>query len=367
MQKKIHQKKYNKTCFVILSLILIAVSNTSFAWQHPVHRLAVKISFDSLTKKCRQTFNLNDLTYGSTESDLHRHLLINRSHKHDRWRIEETYKAALKVAHTEPSLADRRIARAFHYILDQSEPLDRLRDKLDDKWKIDSREVGEDALLRDRTSTQFLVELSRKKIKYSSYNWSDILHEVTLINANFSKVIRNVLETEMSRDEAFVRVQKALADYFISTLALQNHLMHRYCVEKSDEIPDSPRYTCNIKDSSSGVGNLCQSWVKESYSSKDIIIVNEDAWIAGWRPPRGYKKHRFNECPIVMQDAQDGCTSWMNKGIWMNKGMLYFIQTPPYGGGEICLTPKGVARIRSGGGGRHTATPLNKPCDNPSD
>jgi hypothetical protein len=64
------------------------------------------------------------------------------------------------------------------------------------------------------------------------------------------------------------------------------------------------------------------------------------------------------ECPSRENEDPDST---------MNKGMLYFIQTPPYGGGEICLTPKGVARIRSGGGGRHTATPLNKPCDNPSD
>ncbi|MBU0768392.1 MAG: hypothetical protein KJ687_04800, partial [Proteobacteria bacterium] len=66
------------------------------------------------------------------------------------------------------------------------------------------------------------------------------------------------------------------------------------------------------------------------------------------------------ECPSRENEDSDST---------MNKGMLYFIQTPPYGGGEICLTPKGVARIRSGGGAgwRHTATPLNKPCDNPSD
>ena len=355
MHEQINKKKYNKTRFLILSLILIAVCNTSFAWQHPVHRLAVDISFNSLTIKCRQKFNLNDLTYGSTESDLYRHLLINPSHKHDHWRIEESYKAALKVAHTDPSLADRRIARAFHYILDQSEPLDKLRKKLDDKWEIDSREIGYAVLLRDRNRTQFVGELSRNKIKYSSYDWSNIRHEVTLINNGFSKVIEDVLRTARSRHEAYIKVRKALVDYFASTLALQNHLMHRYCVEKSDEIPDSPRYTCNIKDDSGGVSNLCQSWVKESYSRKDIIIVNEDAWIAGWRPPRGYKKHRFNECSIVMQDAQDGCASWMNKG------MLYDVQQGPYGGGRLCLTAEEATRVKND---PNTVkfTPVGIPC-----
>ena len=112
-----------------------------------------------------------------------------------------------------------------------------------------------------------------------------------------------------------------------------------------------------------GLGRNCEIWVKEGESHKDIIVANED-WkksAALWSPPPCYKKLRFDECPIVMQDARDVCTSWMKQG------MLYFIMTPPYPGGEICLTPKGVARIRSGGGGRHTATPLGKPCDNASD
>jgi hypothetical protein len=375
MQKQIHQKKYNKTCFVILSLILIAVSNTSFAWQHPVHRLAAESSFDSLTIKCRQKFNLNDLTYGSTESDLYRHLLINPSHKHDHWRIEKSYIAALEVAHTDPSLADRRIARAFHYIQDQSEPLDTLRKNLYDKWEMDSRNIGYAVLLRDRNRIQFVAELSRNKIKYSSYDWSEIRHEVTLINNRFSDVIKDVLRTARGRHEAYVKVRKALVDYFASTLALQNHLMHRYCVEKNDEIPDSPRYPCNIKDKSAGVGNNCQSWVKESYSRKDIIIVNEDAWIAGWREPRGYKKLRFDKCPIAMQDAQDVCTSWMNNGNSLsgrnqhgttvnanrNQGMLYDLQQGSYGGGRFCLTAEEATKIKND---PHTVkiTPVGKPC-----
>ena len=108
-----------------------------------------------------------------------------------------------------------------------------------------------------------------------------------------------------------------------------------------NDIPDSFRYTCNIKDSSGGVGNLCESWVKEGESNKDIIIVNEDAKLAGWSPPLCYNKHRVDECPIVMQDAQDVCTSWKNQG------MLYDLQQGPYGGGRFCLTPEDATRIKN--------------------
>jgi hypothetical protein len=123
------------------------------------------------------------------------------------------------------------------------------------------------------------------------------------------------------------------------------------------------------------VGNLCQSWVKESYSSKDIIIVNEDAWIAGWRPPRGYKKHRFNECSIVIQDAKDGCTSWMNNKNSLsgrnqngtivnanrNQGMFYDVQQGVYGGGRLCLTAEEATKIKKD---PHTVkfTPVGIPC-----
>jgi hypothetical protein len=131
----------------------------------------------------------------------------------------------------------------------------------------------------------------------------------------------------------------------------------------NNEIPDSFRYTCNIKDDSGGVGNICESWIKEGESHKDIIVKNEDWKIIWSSPPKCYKKQMVGECDIVMQDAQDVCKSWMKQG------MLYSIQTPPFGGGEVCLTPKGVARIRSGGvaGWKHTATPLGKPCDNAID
>jgi hypothetical protein len=128
------------------------------------------------------------------------------------------------------------------------------------------------------------------------------------------------------------------------------------------EIPDSFRYTCNIKDENNDKSNLCEMWVKESESHKDIIIRNKED--EEKKLLLCHKKSQEDvECDIVMQNARDACTSWMNKG-W-----LYFIQTPPYGGGKFCLTPKGVARIRGGGGGgwKHTATPLGKQCDNARD
>jgi len=131
----------------------------------------------------------------------------------------------------------------------------------------------------------------------------------------------------------------------------------------NNEIPDSFRYTCNIKDENNDKSNLCEMWVKESESHKDIIVRNKEEKKKKKLLLCHKKSQEDGECDIVMQNARDVCTSWMNKG-W-----LYFIQTPPYGGGKICLTPKGVARVGGGGGGgwKHTATPLGKPCDNASD
>jgi len=45
-------------------------------------------------------------------------------------------------------------------------------------------------------------------------------------------------------------------------------------------------------------------------------------------------------------------------------GKMYAVQAGPYGGGHICLTGKGVARIKREG---HRIRPLNKPCDNAGD
>jgi len=44
-------------------------------------------------------------------------------------------------------------------------------------------------------------------------------------------------------------------------------------------------------------------------------------------------------------------------------GMLYFIATPPYGGGQVCLSAKGVARLKDS----PVFKPLNKSCDFPRD
>ena len=98
-----------KKLLVLLTLasLLMATATQSFAWQHPVHKLTATVSYNTLTKDCRQHFNYDDLVYGSTESDLYRHLLINPSHKNDHWRIESSFKAALKVADTDRALASR--------------------------------------------------------------------------------------------------------------------------------------------------------------------------------------------------------------------------------------------------------------------
>jgi len=45
-------------------------------------------------------------------------------------------------------------------------------------------------------------------------------------------------------------------------------------------------------------------------------------------------------------------------------GMMYAVQAGPYGGGNVCLTGKGAARIKNEG---HRIRPLNEPCDNASD
>jgi hypothetical protein len=146
----------------------------------------------------------------------------------------------------------------------------------------------------------------------------------------------------------------------------------------NNEIPDSPRYTCYIKDLNiMGLGHNCQSWVKEGASHKDIIVANED-WKKTpdlWSPPPCYKKLRFDECPIVMQDARDVCTSWRNNGNSLsgrnqhgttvnanrNQGMFYDLEQGSYGGGRFCLTAEEATKIEND---PHTVkiTPVGIPC-----
>ncbi len=55
------------------------------------------------------------------------------------------------------------------------------------------------------------------------------------------------------------------------------------------------------------------------------------------------------------------CKKKVSKG---SSGMMYAVQQGPYGGGHVCLTGKGVARIKREG---HRIRPLGKPCDNAGD
>jgi hypothetical protein len=205
-----------------------------YAWQHAVHKTAAAISMETLSKNCRRQFNFQDLIFGSTESDLHRHLLINPSHKKDHWRIKESFQAALKLAGTDRPLASRRMARAFHYILDQSEPDVRLRKRLKRTTGLDFREVGWRTLARELDNgNRFTSRLSRLKLKYAKLNWPQLLREVSKIRLRAEKGLNDAMtappKKKNGEGNSYRILRKSLFDYLTAVIALQNIVMHKYC------------------------------------------------------------------------------------------------------------------------------------------
>lgn len=267
-----------------LTSLLISTATQSFAWQHPVHNLAATISYNTLTEGCRQHFNFNDLVYGSTESDLYRYLLINPSHKKDHWRIKSSFEAALKVADTDRALASRRIARSFHYILDQAEPDVSVRKRLYKITGLNFREIGYKVLNRDHNERNFMLELNRKKVRYSRYGWNEILYEVGIIKRNAEKGIEDALRTSRNHQIAYRVLRKSLSEYFIATIALQSRLMHDYCAKRND-------HSNQTKES------WCRQYADQANSQQNLNL-NQKCRFSGPRWQKNFQAH-YNWCMTV--------------------------------------------------------------------
>jgi hypothetical protein len=234
----------------LIVIMLSLIPSASIAWQHEVHKLAAEKSWNTLHSGCRQHLNFNDLISGSVESDIHRTIFRNPSHKKEHARIQNSYNAALKTVTTDRALASRRVARSFHYVLDQSEPDVSLRKRLARRTGLDFREVGWKVLLRSGSgASDFNRMLTRKKFKYSGYSWERILEEIDKIQRRAEKGIRETIEEHRKGNQRFYNVlRKPVAEYLASTLALQNTVMHRYCIEAA-KIIEAQKKKPNQKES----------------------------------------------------------------------------------------------------------------------
>lgn len=91
-------------------------------------------------------------------------------------------------------------------------------------------------------------------------------------------------------------------------------------VENRNENHDNSRNTCNVKDLSEGESNLCHYYTKWLRGPLDnylvgAYVVNEKTVNDGWRPPAGYVHSRFQECTIVLPQAERACRAANRRGI----------------------------------------------------
>jgi hypothetical protein len=235
-----------KTIFypMVLSVCLLSLllsSQPAWAWQHIHHIQAAKISYNQIPAQCRRQFNLTSLMWGGIEPDKKkdrmnklRKVLINPSHKNDTGRITASYGAALKVADSNRTMATQRIARSFHYILDQSEAEDNLRERLYRTTGLNSRALGLEVLMdiQKGANLYYRRHYPQMALNYSRLTWQGIEAEVRQIRKNMNQAVEKSLQYARSHTpRAQIRsyYQGALSYYLTSILALQNTVMYRFC------------------------------------------------------------------------------------------------------------------------------------------
>jgi hypothetical protein len=228
----------------LLALNIFFSDQKGWAWYHAHHQLSVQTSYQQVPAHCRALFDYGGLWTGGVESDIIRsdRPLINPSHKNDTWRITASYQAALEVANN-PGLSSRRVARSFHYIMDQSEAETNLRKHLQQATGINTRALGYEVLrnIASGTNPYFSQNYARRMKVISSLGMKGVEEEVSDLRNYFNEKVIYATKNLHQPAEAKRFLEETLSYYFTSIIALQNSVMYQFCAEAPRKVQPPPQ------------------------------------------------------------------------------------------------------------------------------
>lgn len=234
-----------KSCITLVVSLLITATSTVdsvSAWQHPFHERAARISQSTLPVK--YIINWNGVFMGTKDPDFRREDCpwINQSHKKDHWRIKASSDAAVKTLrnHVDPTLAGRRLGRAFHYLQDQTEVHPKTRDRFSQVFpRSQFRDTADLVLASIEHHSHGIASgpLSFSKYwrdqtrEYSNYHdWSQIYDAVDNLRKGFDRKMNGAMNAAPDRGPAI----EVFHWYFASLVALQNQIVRLYAKDLRD-------------------------------------------------------------------------------------------------------------------------------------
>jgi hypothetical protein len=237
-----------KRCItVVVSLLIMATCTVDSvcAWQHPFHERAARISQSTLRDD--YMINWNGVFMGTKDPDRKREDCpwINQSHKRDHWRIKASTDAAVKTLrnHVDPTLAGRRLGRAFHYLQDQTEAQQKTKDRFSQVFPRSQfgqfRDAADLVLASIENHSRGIASgpLSFSKYwksqtrEYSNYHdWSQIYSAVDNLRIEFDRKMNNAMNAAPDRGPAI----EVFHWYFASLVALQNQIVQLYVKDLMD-------------------------------------------------------------------------------------------------------------------------------------
>jgi hypothetical protein len=188
--------------------------------------------------------NWDGVFMGTKEPDFRREDCpwINTSHKKDHWRIQASSDAAVKTLrdHSDPTLAGRRLGRAFHYLQDQTEASQNTKDRFSQVFSrpeaksfADFRSVADLVLASIEKQSGGITsgQLSFSKYwrdstrEYSQCNdWPKINSALNNLKRDFDRNMNNAMNAAPSREPAI----EVFHWYLASLVALQNQIVRLY-------------------------------------------------------------------------------------------------------------------------------------------
>ena len=224
------------TAIVSLSIMAACTVDSACAWQHPFHERAARLSQATLPGD--YMINWNGVFMGTKEPDFRREDCpwINPSHKSDHWRIKASSDAAVKTLrdHVDPTLAGRRLGRAFHYLQDQTEASQRTRDRFSQVFpRAQFRDAADLVLASIEKQSGGITSGSLSFSKYwrdrtreysSYYDWSQIYSAVDNLRGGFDSEMNKAMNAAPDTGPAI----EVFHWYFASLVALQNQIVRLY-------------------------------------------------------------------------------------------------------------------------------------------